>query len=240
MIKFKYLTTYGLDFLRENIKQFAQEMDSHDKSDNTWISKFSEDKLFADSKYAYDSDFYLKITNGPREETDFVNATRIYELFKSANLNNTVIYEERFMAGFILTACYEYFMTYWGTDHLSSALFFESGARRSMARNAIGRLYRRVALSISPEDSDPYVLTKFGFDHPEVWRLEFYPSLDGRNVGIAYLRALKKWLESGKRLPNMQKLIKHMTLLANVNVIESMPEDDIEEYINDYLTSVLP
>ena len=149
-------------------------------------------------------------------------------------------YEERFMAGFILTACYEYFMTYWGTDHLSSALFFESGARRSMARNAIGRLYRRVALSISPEDSDPYVLTKFGFDHPEVWRLEFYPSLDGRNVGIAYLRALKKWLESGKRFPNMQKLIKHMTLLANVNVIESMPEDDIEEYINDYLTSVLP
>lgn len=237
MSKIKYLSDKAIDWVQVNMDVFKQEMPKH--SDSSWLKDSCHFNPFITSDYELEDDFELKISGGDPSETDCENAIRIYEAFKKAGLTNVVVYDPRFIPGFILTRCYEYYLQRWGAKHASDSLFFPTGPRRSIARNAIGRLYQWVCLSIDSESEDPYELTKFGFEHPAVFRIGFYPCFDGKNVSLSYFKALKQWCDSGNRLPGIDKLIRHLTLLCNVNVAENMDEIDIINYILDYLNKTI-
>ena len=105
-----------------------------------------------------------------QNEGDYYNAIRLYELFEANNIKEAWIYDEKFIAGFLLTFGYDYFIWYTQlkTETRVSATFFfdtHKGKRQAIARHLLTRLYKLVKMTIN-DGEDKYAMTKFVFDNP--------------------------------------------------------------------------
>lgn len=234
-MKARYLTDNGIDVIKNNLDEFKELYSSQDT--NAWVWSFNKVKVYAES--SYDINFEFKNDNGDYEPYECENAIALYELFKGLNIGEAVINDEKFIAGFALQYGYDYFKKTMGVKSCGATLFFEDNTRRAMARNAIGRLYHRVKMTIDEDnEEDIYWLTKFAFKNNKVFRIEYDPIFDHKNISLPFFKALKRWSDAGHKIPQGDILRAHYSVLCYVNKVEIMEEEELIEYITEFLEEI--
>ena len=174
MKNLRYFKDDALIFFKANREEFALKM--RENPDNTdWLKEFynNEDPTVP-SKYNFDFEF--KPYNKKSTNADYENAIALFELFQSQGIGPAVIYNEKFLSGFIFTFGYKYFMDVMGADketHVFATLFFEEGRRRAIVKNVVGQLYRYVEMTIDENKADKYALTKYVFQNPALFRIKY-------------------------------------------------------------------
>ena len=194
MTNLRCFTDKGLNFIHQNMTEFFEEMKKHGQ-EKEWIKEFCGKDPTAKSPWNFDFDFEM---NGfDPDEGDFNNAVALYELFKNNKIGNAVIYSEKFLAGFLLTYGYEYFV--WETQletetRVSATFFFDGrkGFRQAIARHTIARLYKLVCQTIDEGREDKYEITRFVFKNPALRRIVYYPNMDGTVTAKGFIQKAKK------------------------------------------------
>ena len=236
----KYLTDDALLYIKDkdNIEEFAKEMCKHPHSTD-WIKSFCGSNPFVNSGYEFDFTFEPFDKNYVTK--DIKNAIALYELFEENNIGPAVIYNEKFLTGFIFTFGYEYFMNVMGADkvsHVAATLFFDDGVHRAVVRNVVGQLYRYVAMSVDENLADRYELTKYMFQNPALFRIKYNTNVDGDKTTKAIIRAFKEWTDETHKSPDtgmVEKVKTHISVLAGISETELMNERYLINYLKDYI-----
>ena len=226
---------------KANKEEFCEAMNKN--PDNTeWLKVFYGEDPTVPSKYSFDFEFKPFDKNSSVRDID--NATALYELFEENNLGPAVIYNEKFLTGFIFTFGYEYFMNVMGANqvsHVFGTLFFDDGTHRAVARNVVGQLYRYVEMTIDDSLADRYEITKYVFQNPALFRIKYNTSVDGENTTKAIFKAFKEWTEETHKSPTtnmVEKLKKHLSVLANISETDLMEERSLINHLKDYIRKV--
>ena len=225
-----------------NQENFCKNMREHPNSIE-WIDDFYGKQATIAS--GYDFDFEFKPFDKDSKVEDYENAIGLYELFQENNIGPAVIYNEKFLTGFIFTFGYEYFMNVIGADktsHVFATLFFENDVHRSVARNTIGKLYRYVEMTVDKDAEDPYWLTKYAFNNPSLFRIKYYTSKDGENTHKAYFKAFKEWSDETGKKPSYDLATQarcHLSVLSNISDTDLMNEKQLIKYLKDFYKDIL-
>ena len=237
----RYFTDDALTMFKNNREDFCEMMQEH-PNDTDWLTVFYGKDPTVPSKYEFDFEFKPYDKNSVVEDYD--NAIALYELFEDNNIGPAIIYNEKFLTGFVFTFGYQYFMNVIGADkvsHVFGTLFFDNDPHRSVARNTIGRLYRYVELTVDDSKADRYELTKFLFQNKALQRIRYYTFMDGEISHRAFLQAFKEWVDETHKdiTVNMfDKARMHLSVLANVNEIDLMQEREVVNYIKTYIKKI--
>ena len=237
----KYLTDDSILYIKNNIEDFCDEMKKHPKSTD-WMKTFCGGNPFVNSGYEFDFSFIP--FDKKRVTKDIDNAIALYELFESNGIGPAVIYNEKFLTGFIFTFGYEYFMNVMGADkpsHVSATLFFEDGVHRAVARNVVGQLYRYVAMSIDDTLADRYELTRYMFQNPALFRIKYNTNVDGDKTTKAIIKSFKEWTDETHKSPEVsmvEKVKTHISILASISETELMDERYIINYLKSFIKNI--
>jgi hypothetical protein len=243
MAKFKSFTDDSVSFATNNIESF-EKMIRENPASNEWLDDFFKEHKLQNT--AYDFDIELKYDNDEPRKYDFDNAKLLYEAFESAGLGKAVICNNKFMPAFALQFGYKYYLSYLLNQNekiksLSGTLFFEGDVRRSMARNIVGRLYLLASLSIDDRLDDRFEYTKYVLGHAGLRRMVFYTFVDNEIARLAFIKAVIKYeKESNTTLPTkkVHRVLTHLSCLSNVSHVSIMDEDEVEEYLYEYIVKI--
>lgn len=237
----RYFTDEAITMFKANPELFCNKMKEH-PSDIDWIDDFYGAKASVPSKYEFDFEFKPYDKALPSE--DLENALSMYELFEKHEIGPATVYNEKFLTGFIFTFGYEYFMNVIGVDkisHVFGTLFFDEGTRRASVRNTIGRLYRYVQITIDESLEDRYEITKFAFQHKNIFRIRYYTYFDGEKTHKAYFRAFWEWNKATNRsisLKTVNAVISHLSILSNISDTDLMDERVLIDYLKTYIQKI--
>jgi hypothetical protein len=241
MSKINYFSQNALDMMssENNMTQFYEQMKAH-PDDTSWLKEFFGFEPMVPTNY--ELDFSFKMDTANPEDSDYDNAVALYEAFNKLGIPPVVIFNEKFLVGFIFTFGYKYFVWRWKLDSetkVSAHIFFPASVRRSVAGNAVGRLYQRVLLTVDPDKPDDYSLTKFAFENQATLNtIGWHNYIDGKTAHLAYFKAFKQWSEeTGKSITGhfTEEVAKHLSLLCNINIVENMDEQDVIEYLLSFM-----
>lgn len=236
----RYFTDDAISFFKANPKVFCDHM--RENPDNTdWVDKLFKNATVP-SKYSWDFNF-PEYDGTVSNKQDFELAKSIYELFKNNDVGPAIIYNEKFITGFIFSFGYKYFMQSVGANeqsHVFGMLFYDTGTRRATTRNIITRLYRYVEQTIDNDADDKYELTRFVFENTALFRITYYPKFDGEQTHRAFYKAFKEWHEeTGKPIrSSTNKVMDHLSILCNVNDTDLMNEREVIDYIKEYIYKI--
>lgn len=244
MANLRIFTDSGLDYIHQNMTELYETMKKN--PDNSgWLKTFcKKDPTFASQ---YDLDFKFEINDLNPKEGELNNAIHLYETFQKNNIGDAVIYTEKFLAGFLFSYGYEYFV--WSTGlkeetRVSGTLFFDrrQGLRQAIARNVVSRLYRTVKMTVDPNRDDKYELTRFVFDNPALRRMIYYPNLDGKLSRFAFIEAFVKWKMEHPDQTITTKLFEtvrlHYSFFCNTNLVDNLDREYVLNYLGDYLNAL--
>lgn len=243
MAKFKSFTDDSVSYAVNNLESLAKAINDNPTS-NGWMDDFfKEHKLQSTS---YDFDFELKYDNDEPRKYDFENAKLIYEAFESANIGKAIICNNKFMPAFALQYGYKYYMSYLLNPNekiksFMGTLFFEGDVRRSMARNIVGRLYLLASLSVDERLEDRFKYTKYVLGHAGLRRMVFYTFIDNDIARIAFIKAVIKYeKEKGTTVSTkkIHRVLTHLSCLTNVSHVSIMSEDEVEEYLYEFIKEI--
>ena len=238
MKNLRYFTDDAMTMFKANKESFCEQMQQHPSS-TEWLKDFYGEEPTVPSKYNFDFEF--KPFDKQSSVRDIDNAIALYELFEENNIGPATIYNEKFLTGFIFTYGYEYFMNVMGADqvsHVFATLFFDDGTHRAVARNVVGQLYRYVEMTVDDNLADRYEITKYVFQNPALFRIKYNTSVDGENTTKAIFRAFKEWTDETHKAPTtgmVEKLKKHLSVLANISETDLMDERYLINYLKSYI-----
>jgi hypothetical protein len=235
-----YFSEQGLAEVQneDNMKDFCQKMAEH-PHDTNWLPDLFDSNPLIKSRFSFD--FCFVTGDKDPESYDYDNAIRLYKLFKGQSIPNSIVFNEKFLVGFIFTYGYQYFLWRHGAEHANNMLFFSQGTRRAISFNAVGRLYKLVLMTYDEGAEDPLWLTKFAFSSTTMKRLVYYTYMDANKVSLAFTEAMKRWSDENKIVITnelFESARKHLSLLYNVNVVEDMERQEVVSYVLDYLKKI--
>jgi hypothetical protein len=132
--------------------------------DAKWITEYFGRSPFIETKYSVD-DFSLDMSQDKPFLTEFENVQRVYNSLNF--LSGSQASDERLWAGLCINHFWKYTRYRWDMvsnctiDSVKQHFFFGFGARRSLTRNAIARLWWIGRLTHDPSRKNPYELTRF-------------------------------------------------------------------------------
>lgn len=237
MTNLRYFTDKGLNFIHQNMLEFYEEMKKHGVS-KSWVYEFGGKDPTSKSPWNFDFEFEMNALDP--NEGDFNNAIRLYELFKNNNLGDAVIYSEKFLAGFLLTYGYDYFI--WETKleaetRVSATFFFDGrkGFRQAIARHTVARLYKLVCQTVDEESENKYEITRFIFMNPALRRIVYYPNMDGIVSAKGFIKGFMKWKEEDENNQITGKVFEKTRLwysaFCHANLVDAMNIDDIANLV---------
>mgnify|MGYP001028803265 FL=1 len=158
-MKIQFLSGDSITAIKANLNGLRTKFGSG----NEWVFNFFDGKSpFKDTKYDIE-DFQLDMSQDDPFLTEYENVRRVYTHLKF--LPDSQASDERIWAGLCMGPFYDYVRYRWKIDETSSAktieqhFFFGYGARRSLTRNALSRLWWIGRLTYDNERE--YELTKF-------------------------------------------------------------------------------
>jgi len=243
MTNLRYFTENGLDIIHSRMTEFFNKMKS--EKSKGWLKEFCGKDPTLKSNYNFD--FAFETNNFNPNEAECNNAIHLYELFKKNKLGNAVIYNEKFLAGFLYTFGYDYFI--WKTavkdeTKVSATFFFDSrkGKRQAIARQLVSRLYKIVDMTIEEDEKDKYVLTKFVFENPSLRRMVYYPNMDGYNTSRGFVKA---FIEIKNSKPDLvissnifETVRKEFSAFANANLIDAFTKEEIKDIVLEIINNI--
>lgn len=160
-MKIVFLQDDSLLALKSNLSQLIPKFIL---PDNGWIKEYFGGSPFIESKYMVD-DFIMDMSQEKPFLTEFENVQRVYNRLKF--LSDSQASDERLWAGLCLTSFWGYTQYRWDIvnkctiSNIQQHFFFGYGARRSLTRNAISRLWWIGRLTYDETRDDNYELTRF-------------------------------------------------------------------------------
>lgn len=222
--------------LKTNISQYAQYFTN---PDNTWIEQELGHTPFMDSKYPM-PDWTLDMANDKPYETDSANVQIVYDNFRF--LSDSQASDERLWAGLCMGPCWEYVQYRWdlkakpNVENIKQHFFFGFGARRSLTRNALSRLWwiGRLTYDDNAESGDPYELTKYICANSR-YIVDVLERNTSNNPMIihAFLHAVMEAEKEGIKIDSnrMRDLEKYLDLLGGTYILDCLSEEKIKSKI---------
>ena len=243
MSKFRSFTDDSVSYAVEN-EEILTKAIKENPSSNEWLDEFFKEHKMQNT--SYDFDIKLKYDNIEPRKYDFENAKLLYETFANANLGKAIICNKKFMPAFVLQYGYKYYMSYFLNPNekiksLMGTLFFEGDVRRSMARNIVGRLYLLASLSVDDRLDDKFLYTKYVLGHAGLRRMVFYTFVDNDVARLAFIKAVVRYEtenETTLSTKRIHKILTHLSCLTNVSHVSIMSEDEVEEYLYDFIKEI--
>ena len=161
-MKLQFVSYDNIDIIKSNLKSWV---DNFKQDSSDWLQDELGNALFSDTKFAEIPDFSLDMSADKPFLTEAENVKRIYGNLRF--LSDSQASDERLWAGLCLGPFWDYVKYRWDINkkctvgNVQQHFFFGFGARRSLTRNALSRLWWIGRLTYDEKRSDPWELTKF-------------------------------------------------------------------------------
>lgn len=231
----------GWDDINAIKSNLAQYVNYFALPDNTWIEKELGHNPFISTKYPM-PEISLDMSE-PIDKAFLTDAKNVQEFYgKLTFISDSQASDERLWAGMCLGPFWEYTQYRWNivnkctANQVEQHFFFGYGARRSLSRNALSRLWWIGRLTYDESRGDPYELTKFvceNADHimhiierntsnnPAIIRPFVSAILDARKEGLPI------------NTDTVGELSKYLNLLGGTYILDCLPYQTIYSKIRE-------
>ena len=234
-MKLQFVSYDNIDIIKSNLSTWKS---NFKQNSSEWLKEELDTPLFIDSKYDNIPDIILDMSQEKPFQTEAENAMRVYNALSF--LSDSQASDERVWAGLCLGPCWDYVKYRWDIDkdcteeNIKQHFFFGFGARRSLIRNGIARLWWIGRLTYDELASDPWKLTKFVCEsannimnvlerntsnNPAIIRPFLNACIDARENGVVI----------GKE--EISELSKYLNLMGGIYILDLLPEEKIYEKI---------
>lgn len=240
-MKLTFLEDDSLFALKSNLNKLHTKFASPDAE---WITEYFGRSPFIETKYSID-DFSLDMSQGKPFLTEFENVQRVYNSLSF--LSGSQASDERLWAGLCINHFWKYTQYRWDivsnctVDSVKQHFFFGFGARRSLTRNAISRLWWIGRLTYDPSRKDPYELTRFVCENADyIMHILERNTSNSPMITKAFLSALLNAREEGCIIntDTVGELSKYLNLLGGTYILDCLQESKIYDKILEKARSV--
>lgn len=233
-MKLTFLDDDSLFALKSNLNKLYTKFALPDAD---WITEYFGRSPFIETKYSVD-DFSLDMSQDKPFLTEFENVQRVYNSLSF--LSGSQASDERLWTGLCINHFWKYTQYRWDIvsnctiDSVKQHFFFGFGARRSLTRNAIARLWWIGRLTHDPSRKDPYELTRFVCENADyIMHILERNTSNSPMITKAFLSALLVAREEGCIINTdaVGELSKYLNLLGGTYILDCLPESKIHDKI---------
>lgn len=240
-MKLVYIDEDSLLALRSNLQVLVPHFT---ESTSDWIEDYFDKSPFLQTKYSTE-DFDLDMSAEKPFFTEFENVKRVYNHLNF--LNESEASDERLWAGLCLKTFWKYVQYRWNIinqcthNNVLQHYFFGFGARRSLTRNALSRLWWIGHLTYDKSNKNPYIYTEFVCENadyilhilerntsnnPYIVRTFVSTIIDARNDGAL--------IDTN----TVATLSQYLNLLGGTYILDCLPEEFLRKKIMDHLERI--
>lgn len=234
-MKLQFIGYDNLDIIRSNLPHW---LDKFKLDSSASLEGEFESPLFLNTKYGEIPDFTLDMSNEKPFLTEATNVERVYGNLKF--LSESQASDERLWAGLCFGPFWNYVRYRWEIDKKCTAsnieqhFMFGFGARRSLTRNAMSRLWWIGRLTYDENRADPWELTKFVCESSD-YIMHILERNTSNNPAIirAFLDAVLDARKDGLQIDTntVGELAKYLNLLGGIYILDCLPEKKIHDKI---------
>ena len=234
-MKLQFVSYDNIDIIKSNLKSWV---DNFKQDSSEWLQEELGNALFSDTKFADIPDFNLDMSADKPFLTEAENVKRIYGNLRF--LSDSQASDERLWAGLCLGPFWDYVKYRWDINkkctvsNVQQHFFFGFGARRSLTRNALSRLWWIGRLTYDEKRSDPWELTKFVCESAD-YIMHILERNTSNNPAIIrpFLSAIIEAKEQGLPIDTntVGELAKYLNLLGGIYILDCLPEQRIYDKI---------
>ena len=236
-----FLGEDNLYALKSNLPQIFAKFSSENSD---WITEYFGRSPFSETKYPLE-DFPLDMSQEKPFLTEFENVQRVYNRLNF--LSDSQASDERLWAGLCLNHFYNYTQYRWDiinkctVDNIMQHFFFGFGARRSLTRNALSRLWWIGRLTYDTSRNDPFELTRFVCENADyIMHILERNTSNNPMITKAFLSAIIDARKDGCPIntDTVGELSKYLNLLGGTYILDCLPEEKIYGKIFDYAQTI--
>jgi len=233
-MKIEFIEDDSLLSLKSNLTQIKEKFAAED---NGWIVEYFGKSPFIDSRFTVE-DFALDMSQGKPFLTEFENVQRIYNRLRF--LSDSQASDERLWAGLCLTHFWKYTQYRWDIqnkctpDNIKQHFLFGFGARRSLTRNAVARLWWIGRLTYDEKRTDHYELTRFVCENADyIMHVLERNTSNSPMIMRAFLSAVIEARSEGLPIntDTVGDLSKHLNLIGGTYILDCLSEHVIHDKI---------
>ena len=234
-MKLQFVSYDNIDIIKSNLKNW---IDNFKQDSSNWLKEELGNALFSDTKFAEIPDFSLNMTADKPFLTEAENVKRIYGNLRF--LSDSQASDERLWSGLCLGPFWNYVKYRWDINkkctvsNVQQHFFFGFGARRSLTRNALSRLWWIGRLTYDEKRPDPWELTKFVCESSD-YIMHILERNTSNNPAIIrpFLSAIIEAKAQGLPIDTniVGELAKYLNLLGGIYILDCLPEQRIHDKI---------
>ena len=234
-MKLQFVSYDNIDAIKSNLPVWVNQF-KEDSSD--WLNTELGNALLSDTKFAEAPDFALDMSEEKPFMTEAENVKRVYGNLRF--LSDSQASDERLWAGLCLGPFWKYVKYRWEIDkkctvsNVQQHFMFGFGARRSLTRNAISRLWWIGRLSYDETRTDPWELTKFVCENADyIMHILERNTSNNPTIIRSFLSAVIDARKNGLQIDTniVGDLAKYLNLLGGIYILDCLPEKKIYDKI---------
>ena len=234
-MKLQLVSYDNIDIIKSNLKSWV---DNFKQDSSEWLQEELGNALFSDTKFAEIPDFSLDMSADKPFLAEAENVKCIYENLRF--LSDSQASDERLWAGLCLGPFWNYVKYRWDidkkctVDNVQQHFLFGFGARRSLTRNALSRLWWIGRLTYDEKRSNPWELTEFVCESSD-YIMHILERNTSNNPSIIrpFLGAIIEARAQGLLIDTniVGELAKYLNLLGGIYILDCLPEQRIYDKI---------
>lgn len=233
-MKLQFVDGDKIDIIKSNLGEWIE---GFKKDSSSWLEEKLEAPLFSDTRYDA-PDFSLDMSQEKPFLAEAENAIRTYDSLRF--LSNSQASDERVWAGLCLGPFWSYVKCRWNidgnctVDNVKQHFLFGFGARRSLTRNALSRLWWIGRLTYDETRKDPWELTRFVCESSD-YIMHILERNTSNNPSILrpFLGAIIEARNAGLPIDTniVGDLAKYLNTLGGAYILDCLPERQIHDKI---------
>ena len=234
-MKFCFMDENSLVTLRSNLPTIV----SYFSQDNgAWVETVLGKNPYVETKYGDIPDFELDMSSDEPFATEAKNAEIVYKNLKF--LSDSQASDERIWAALCIKDFWKYVQYRWIRGDVTEAkikqhFFYGYGARRSLTRNALSRLWWIGRLTYDESHAeDPFWLTKFVCENADyIMHVLERNTSNSPMIVRAFLSAVIRAREENCVINTntVGELSKYLNLLGGAYILDCVPEETIHNKV---------
>ena len=234
-MKLQFVSYDNIDAIKSNLPVWVNQF-KEDSSD--WLNTELGNALLSDTKFAEAPDFALDMSEEKPFMTEAENVKRVYGNLRF--LSDSQASDERLWAGLCFGPFWKYVKYRWEIDkkctvsNVQQHFMFGFGARRSLTRNAISRLWWIGRLTYDETRTDPWELTKFVCENADyIMHILERNTSNNPTIIRSFLSAIIDARKNGLQIDTniVGDLAKYLNLLGGIYILDCLPEKKIYDKI---------
>ncbi len=206
-----------------------------------WLNEYFGFSPFLETKYSVE-DFALDMSADRPFHTEFENVKRVYNRLNFLTCSEAS--DERLWAGLCLKYFWKYVQYRWNIvnqctlENVLQHYFFGFGARRSLTRNALSRLWWIGHLTYDDERKNPYALTQFVCENSNyIMHILERNTSNNPDIVRPFISAIIEARSEGYSINTnvVATLSRYLNLLGGTYLLDCLPQEIIQRKVIDYL-----